>query len=135
LEFRFLQLRAWELSGANLAVQINDLAGAEVHRSQHDEPGRNHWATCGLQWAVDKQTNTFDDNASTIIATVSSSADDVNVLVHLHMLWRFQGQPAPVLNPVQPKSVTYTPSSTKSAMESVFTDFFTQYIDGETVKS
>jgi hypothetical protein len=119
LEFRFLQFRAWELSGANLAVQINDLAGQEVHRSQHDEPGRNHWATCGLQWAVDKQTNTFDDNANTVIATVSSSADNVNVLVHLHMLWRFQGTPAPVLNSITPVSLTYFPSGFSTPMELV----------------
>jgi hypothetical protein len=97
IEFRFIQLRAWELSGANLGVQIYDLDSSsfEPHRTQHDEPGRNHWATCGLQWAVNQQMNTFDDSSLTNIAAVSTSATTANILVHLHILWRFSGTPAP----------------------------------------
>lgn len=96
LEYRFLQFRAWELSGQNLAVQIFDLDnGTQPHRTQHDEPGRNHWATCGLQWAVSQQMNTFEDSSATIIATLQSNATTINALVHLHILWRFSGPPAP----------------------------------------
>jgi len=96
MEFRFLQFRAWELSGQNLAVQIFDLDnGTQPHRTQHDEPGRNHWATCGLQWAVNQQMNTFEDSNQTIIATLQSSGEEINALVHLHILWRFAGPPAP----------------------------------------
>jgi len=118
MEFRFLQLRAWELSGLNLAVQIFDLdANVQPHRTQHDEPGRNHWATCGLQWSVSQQTNTFDDSNTTNIAVISSSSTDVNVLIHLHILWRFAGQPAPTLSSIQPLSLTYFPSSLPTPME------------------
>lgn len=96
LEFRFLQFRAWELSGQNLAVQIYDLDnGTQPHRTQHDEPGRNHWATCGLQWAVNQQMFTFADTSATVIATLESTGTTINALVHLHILWRFQGNPAP----------------------------------------
>lgn len=96
LEFRFLQFRAWELTGQNLGVQIFDLdAGAQPHRTQHDEPGRNHWATCGLQWSVNQQMNTFEDSSQQTIATVSTSGTAVNVLIHLHILWRFYGSPSP----------------------------------------
>jgi len=97
IEFRFIQLRSWELSGANLGVQIFDLdpSSAQPHRTQHDEPGRNHWATCGLQWAVSQQVNTFDDSSTTNIASIFTSADTPNILIHLHILWRFSGTPAP----------------------------------------
>lgn len=96
LEFRFLQLRAWELSGQNLAVQIFDLDnGTQPHRTQHDEPGRNHWATCGLQWSVSQQMNTFDDSSQTLIASIQSTGTTINALIHMHILWRFAGQPAP----------------------------------------
>lgn len=97
IEFRFIQLRAWELTGANLGVQIFDLdtASTQPHRTQHDEPGRNHWATCGLQWAVSQQVNTFDDASTTNIATVFTSVSAPSILIHLHILWRFAGAPAP----------------------------------------
>jgi len=96
MEFRFLQFRAWELSGQNLAVQIFDLDnGTQPHRTQHDEPGRNHWATVGLQWSVSQQMNTFDDSSQTLIATIQSNATTINALVHLHIMWRFMGAPAP----------------------------------------
>jgi hypothetical protein len=97
IEFRFLQLRAWELTGSNLGVQIFDLDInlAQPHRTQHDEPGRNHWATCGLQWAVSQQVNTFPDGDTTNIASVFSSGTAVNILIHIHILWRFAGNPAP----------------------------------------
>jgi len=96
MEFRFLQFRAWELSGQNLAVQIFDLDnGTQPHRTQHDEPGRNHWATVGLQWSVSQQMNTFDDSSQTVIATIQSNASTINALVHLHIMWRFMGAPAP----------------------------------------
>lgn len=99
LDFRFMQLRAWELSGANLAVQIYDLETqtSDPHRTQHDEPGRNHWATCGLQWANPQQMVTFASTSSTNIATIASSATTVQVLIHLHIMWRFTGPPKPTL--------------------------------------
>lgn len=97
MEFRFIQLRSWELSGSNLGVQIYDLDASVIqpHRTQHDEPGRNHWATCGLQWAVSQQVNTFDDSSTTNIASVFTNVAAGNILIHLHLLWRFSGTPVP----------------------------------------
>lgn len=123
MEFRFLQLRAWELSGLNLAVQIFDLdAATQPHRSQHDEPGRNHWATCGLQWAVSQQTNTFDDSSTTNIAQLQSSGTTINGLIHLHILWRFAGAPQPTkMSNLIPSFNRYVPSA-QSLPEPEFLD-------------
>jgi len=99
VDFRFRELRAWELSGGNLGVEIYDLANvaanaAEPIRTQHDEPGRNHWASVGLRWPASAANNVYHaTSTNSVIANIETSGN--NTLVHVHLLWRFTGTPRP----------------------------------------
>lgn len=99
MEFRFKELRAWEVSGANLAATIRDLTsstGAD-HRTQHDEPGRNHWSAVGLKWSNAQQQISKYGTDTGVFATIASSATAISAIVHVHVLWRFAGAPAPTV--------------------------------------
>lgn len=94
MEFRYQSLRAWDLGGGSLAVQINDLVNANPHHSQHDQPGRNHWSAVALEWSNVQRQLTVG-TGTTIIGSVFSDASATDVEIHLHLLWRFAGMPAP----------------------------------------
>lgn len=96
-DFRFQELRAWELSGARLSGDIYDLDGSDstatgeiptVHRSQRDEPGRNHWASIGMKWSASQSNNTLLSSDQIDIASFDSSADTPEIRIHLRIIWR-----------------------------------------------
>jgi hypothetical protein len=93
-------LRAWETTGANLASTIKDLTNGNDHHTMHDEPGRNHWSCVGLLWSSTQQQITLDDASTSIVATVVSSSDAAQAVLHFHIQWRFAGRPQPTASSV-----------------------------------
>lgn len=94
LELRFQSLKAWDLTGGRLGVSIFDFEG-QTHRTQHDEPGRNHWASCSLVWSSALTANTLPETVTVAVFQYSTSttATPLSTLFHIHLLWRFAGQP------------------------------------------
>lgn len=97
MEFRFKSLRAWELSGGDIGVTIKDFLGNDDHHTQHDEPGRNHWACVSLVWAASQTNNTYPSTSADVIAIGTSNATTPNITYHVNILWRFGGNPAPTI--------------------------------------
>jgi hypothetical protein len=97
--YRFLQVRAWELSGADIALSIFDFqAGGDTSavRTQHDQSGRNHWARVGCAWPTTQQNDVcLSVNTTKNLFLIESGATSPNVRVHLHLLWRNVGTPQP----------------------------------------
>lgn len=103
-DFRLQELRAWEIAGTNLAVDIYDLDAADrtatgeiptVHRSQRDEPGRNHWASVGLKWAASQTNNTLLSGTAVDIASFATGSATPDIVIHLKILWRFHRDAGP----------------------------------------
>lgn len=97
--FRFLQVRAWELSGADISLSLLDLgSGGDTLaiRTQHDQPGRNHWARVGEMWPTTQQNDVVaSTNSTRNLFVLQSGATSANVRVHLHILWRYSGTASP----------------------------------------
>jgi hypothetical protein len=101
--YRFLQVRAWELSGADISVSLLDflmsatIAGDNAPiRTQHDQSGRNHWARVGCALPVTQQNDVcYSVNTTKNIFQVASGSSAPNVRVHLHILWRNVGVAQP----------------------------------------
>lgn len=108
MEFRLKSLRAWEKSGANLAVTIKDLLGTDDHHTQHDQPGRNHWACASLVWAASQTNNTFPSTSTEIIATLETNVETPNITIHCNILWRFANNPVPTAQNIVIDSKTIT---------------------------
>lgn len=101
MEFRVRELRAWETTGSNIAATILDLVSSNDHRTQHDEPGRNHWASVGLQWSNPQQQLTItSSDVNKILAKINSSNATIAAVLHVHIQWRFGGSPVPTLNDI-----------------------------------
>lgn len=103
-DFRLQELRAWEISGTNLAADIYDLDAADrtasgeiptVHRSQRDEPGRNHWASVGLKWSASQTNNTLLSGTAVDIASFATGSSTPDIRIHLKILWRFHRDVGP----------------------------------------
>lgn len=111
MDFRFRRVTAWETSGANLGLQINDLVQADVDpfRTAHDEPGRNHWACCSLMWSSAGSSAVFTSATAGTgnILSVLSSGSSASILVHLELLWRFSGAVAPTNTAVTAPCIRY----------------------------
>lgn len=105
LLYRFKEVRAWELSGADIALGLYDFDRAtlgEVIRTQQDQPGRNHWARVASMWSVTQQNDVVPSMDTTRdIFFLASSAATVNIRVHLNLLWRFAGASQPQLREAQ----------------------------------
>jgi len=97
--YRFLEVRAWELSGADIALSLFDfVAGGDSSgiRTQHDQSGRNHWARVGCAWPTTQQNDVcLSMNTTKNLFILESGASSPNVRAHLHLLWRFSGTPQP----------------------------------------
>lgn len=98
--YRLQEARAWELSGASLGLIINDLqTPVSVHRSQSDEPGRNHWSSVGLVWSKANQSVSLLSTEQTPVLSATSSSDTPQILFHLRLVWRAEDGVTPISVP------------------------------------
>lgn len=103
--YRFSQCRVWELSGADVSLSLLDFnAGGDTDaiRTQHDQAGRNHWASVAQMWPVTQQNDVIPSvNTTRNLFVIQSGSNSPNVRVHLHLLWRFEGTANPVIGTAQ----------------------------------
>lgn len=97
--YRFQQVRAWELSGADISLSILDFGNGgdtAAIRTQHDQSGRNHWACVAEMWPITQQNDVvLSTNTTRNLFVLESGATTANVRVHLHLLWRVSGTAQP----------------------------------------
>lgn len=101
IEVRLMEVRAWELTGANLGLQIFSCtqpttSGVSAVKTEHDQPGRNHWACCGMSWPKSHQSEPLGSNQlDAVVLGLSTVAATADIRVHLSLVWRTQEVPVP----------------------------------------
>lgn len=101
LEVRLRAIHVWELGGANVALEAYSLtqpttSGVSAVLTQHDEPGRNHWACCSLVWPRSHQMESLGSNQlDAVVAAVRTAAVTAFLRVHVTLTWRTEQSVVP----------------------------------------
>lgn len=90
ISFRMIGLQAWEVSGASIVMNVQDLFSKTSYIQQvEDDPGRNRWATVGYRYPDAMSRVVGAGNANDTVCTLSGVETGI-VKFRAHILWRFR---------------------------------------------
>jgi hypothetical protein len=101
LSVRLYEARVWELTGANVALEIYSctqptISAVTAVLTEHDQPGRNHWACCGLVWPKSHQQEPLGANQlGAVVIGINTVAATSTLRLHLKLAWRAEQQSLP----------------------------------------